>query len=40
MDIDPQEICLAFDKGNISPEVFKQINAAGIYSLAFLGYYS
>jgi len=31
MDIDPREICLVFDKGNISPEVFNQINAAGIH---------
>jgi len=28
--IDPEEICLVFDKGNLSQDAFNQINAAGI----------
>jgi len=30
VDINPQEICLVFDKGNLSQEAFDQINEAGI----------
>ena len=29
--ISPQEICLVFDKGNLSQDAFDQINAAGIH---------
>jgi len=31
VNIDPEETCLVFDKGNISPEAFEQINDAGIH---------
>jgi len=34
IDIDPRELCLVFDKGNISEEAFEQINASGMHFIA------
>ena len=32
--VEPRELCLVFDKGNISEEAFEQINASGMYFIA------
>lgn len=34
IDVDPRELILVFDKGNISQEAFDQINASGMYFVA------